>query len=397
MKRDAARGLKRLLAQGIVEDTERPRPMVAPDQEALVPIESIAVNITRRCNLRCAFCYNLGKPPASGVAELSVEEISSFLASVRTLLAAKPALVLLGGEPLLSGDKVISVAKAGRKLGMQSLVSTNGTFVTDDFARDARKAGLQVQVSLDGHDAALNDAVRGQGAFDRTVHGVKVLLRHKVHTILSMVCHEGNVHGLENYYQFARELGVNEARFIPLKPIGGGSEGTFRPVSVARLVRDAFRLFDRHPEYARLAGRDHLSIMAQVCRLSARRVSCGVGRQTFLLDADGTIYPCLNSDVAEFRAGNIRDPDFDFARVWRESHVLREVRRRTCIDGMNEDCAKCVLRYWCLGGCRGETYCRGGDLGGRSEDCEDLRKAMLETMWLVAQRPDLFKPSSIVC
>jgi radical SAM protein with 4Fe4S-binding SPASM domain len=212
-----------------------------------------------------------------------------------------------------------------------------------------------------------------------------------------MVCHEGNVRFLENYYQFARELGVNEARFIPLKQIGGGSNGTFRPVSTAKLVQNAFSLFDRHPEYARLAGRDYLSVMAQLCRLSARRVSCGVGRQAFLLDADGTIYPCLNTDLAEFRVGNIREPGFDFARVWRESQILREVRKRSCIDQMNADCAKCVLRYWCLGGCRGETHRRAGDFDARPEDCADLRSAILETMWLVAERPDLLPARPITC
>jgi radical SAM protein with 4Fe4S-binding SPASM domain len=168
-------------------------------------------------------------------------------------------------------------------------------------------------------------------------------------------------------------------------------------VSTARLVQDAFCLFDNHPEYVRLAGRDCLSIMAQICRLSVRRVSCGVGRQTFLLDADGSIYPCLNTDLAEFRVGNIRDPDFDFARVWRQSQVLHEVRQQSRIDQMNEDCAKCVLRYWCLGGCRGETYRHSRDLGARPENCADLRNAILQTMWLVAQRPDLLKGLSTAC
>lgn len=62
------------------------------------------------------------------------------------------------GEP----DERSTQFHLAQRQGFETLVSTNGTLVTDDFARQARDAGLQVQVSLDGHTAALNDAVRGR-------------------------------------------------------------------------------------------------------------------------------------------------------------------------------------------------------------------------------------------
>ena len=229
-QKDARVALKRLLAQGMVENMDLPAATVASEDQQVAAIENVAVNITRRCNLNCSFCYNLGKPVTSREVELSVSEVASFLKSVQGSLAPKPTLMLLGGEPLLVAEKVLAVAKAAGDLGIQVLVSTNGTLVTDDFARGARKTRLHVQVSLDGDKAALHDAVRGKGAFDRTIRGIKVLLRHKTYVILSMVCHEGNMSCLEDYYQLATELGVREARFIPLKRIGGAMEGTFRPV-----------------------------------------------------------------------------------------------------------------------------------------------------------------------
>jgi radical SAM protein with 4Fe4S-binding SPASM domain len=124
------------------------------------------------------------------------------------------------------------------------------------------------------------------------------------------------------------------------------------------------------------------------CRFSLRKASCGTGTQTFLLDATGDLYPCLNTNVPALRAGDIREPGFDFTRFWNDSPVLRAVRHETSVDGEAGACRDCVVKYWCLGGCRGETLQTQGALGERAWNCGEQRRAVLDMFWRLAGRPD---------
>lgn len=360
-------------------------------------IESVAINITRRCNLRCRFCYNLPHLTNDGSSELSAVEMIAFLRTLRPFLGRQPILTLMGGEPLLEPDKLLAVAEQGRRQHFTVLVSTNGTRVTEAFARQAAATGLQVQVSLDGPTATLHESVRGAGAYRQTLAGIETLVRHGAHTIVSMVCHRGNLAALEDFYRLALELDVREARFIPLKCLGGATDGAFTPVPMAEMLRHAFVLFTRHPEFLPLTGRDAFAIQANTCRYSTRRASCGTGLQTVLLDADGALYPCLNTNQPEFRIANLRDAGFDFRRTWLTSPVLQELRRRTVLHQPGHDHATCPVRYWCLGGCRGENHTLTGALDKRPPHCTELRRGIIEIFWMLAERPDLVKPSVKSC
>jgi len=387
-RRAARQVIESLGKRGIVAAGETAFPSPAHD-ETEIRLENVAVNLTSRCNLRCPCCYNLSRLSTSAHGELEPAEIIAFLDSVRPALSEQPTLAILGGEPLLRPDALVEVARCARSQGFAVQVSTNGVLVSAPFARRAAEIGLEVQVSLDGPTAAINGQLRPAGSFDQAVEGVRTLVEHGVDTTISMVCHQISLEHLEAYYELGLELGVNQVRFIPLKRIGGALDRQNMPVPTLEIVEKAKSLFDRRPEFIPLAGLDAFSILAGSCSCGIRRVSCGTGRQTVLLDADGSLYPCLNLNRPEFCLGNIRSSRFDFARLWAESPVLQQVRDRTGIDDAESACRSCTVRYWCLGGCRGENYAVSGRLNGRAPNCRDQRAAILEMMWILAERPEL--------
>lgn len=386
--------LKPLIQAGVLVDPNGPK----KDRALRTPgIQNIALNLTRRCNLRCRFCYNLDKLVSDEAGELSAREILNLLKSARRFTEKKPSLVILGGEPLVEPDKLLEVCAGAIRLGFTPLVSTNGTLVTDDFTRRARSLRLQVQVSLDGHTAELNDLVRGKGSFDRAVDGIRTLVQGGAYTIVSMVCHQGTLPYLEEFYDFCLRLGVNEARFIPLKQLGGAGESGFKPAPTTDIIHQTYTLLQRRPELLQLMGRDAFTILGNTCRFSTPRPSCGTGCQTFLLDSDGSLYPCLNTNLPEFRIANTCDPGFDFARVWHDSPVLGNIRRLSSVNQPCNDCSQCVVKHWCLGSCHGETHAVTGDMSRRSPNCADSRRAIIEMFWILAERPDLVKKADTIC
>jgi radical SAM protein with 4Fe4S-binding SPASM domain len=388
-RKEARRALKLFAARGVVTSGEEVG--ARPSANGAGRIENIAINVTRRCNLRCRFCYNLDCLVDSPEGELSLADTIDVLEASRPFWGDTVALSILGGEPLLAEDKTLGLLTYAERNGLVPIVSTNGTLVTPGFAKHASTHGAEMQVSIDGAFAETSDQVRGKGSFVRAVEGVKTLVEAGAQTILSMVCHQGNVAELEKFYELGLRLGVSEVRFIPLKRMGGADTSGFEPVPLGELITRAVSLFREHPEYKPLTGRDAFSIIASTCQYAVGRVSCGTGVQTFLLDANGDIYPCLNTNIDSLRVANVGDADFSFAKVWQESPVLQEVRRSTAICAKMNACRKCEVRHWCLGGCRGETLATRGDLRLNAWDCDEQKKAVLEVMWALSETPDIVR------
>jgi radical SAM protein with 4Fe4S-binding SPASM domain len=381
--RDAAEVLAALRQAGVVGSRR-----AKPPRER---IESLSVNVTNRCNLRCRFCYNADRAEAR--PELPAEAMIAALESVRRWTAEGAALALLGGEPLLEPEKTLALAAWGRKRGLRAIVSTNGLLVDEAFARSAAGMGLDVQVSIDGASPETHEAIRGTGTFGQAIRAVQTLVACGAHTIISLVFHAGNAREIPAYLRLARSLGAQEARFIPIKQVGAGA--AFSSADLAGVIRLVRETLLAEPRLRGSLGRDYFSILAQTCQSCALRQGCGTGSQTLVLDAGGTVYPCPNLAQREFAAGNVGETSL--RDIWLQSPVLREVRSRARVTAPGHACAECFVRHWCLGGCRGEAYAGTGRLEAPSVTCKQNRASVLEMMWTLAAHPELLRSGVKVC
>jgi hypothetical protein len=117
------------------------------------------VALTRRCNLRCVFCYaGCGKGPRShgrsanptgfGIPEpedsrapdMGTREVETILRRIRNQ-ARVPSVSFTGGEPTLRPDLTHLVRYAARDLGMRVNLITNGTRVDADLAAGSSRPG----------------------------------------------------------------------------------------------------------------------------------------------------------------------------------------------------------------------------------------------------------------
>ncbi|NBB83989.1 MAG: radical SAM protein, partial [Alphaproteobacteria bacterium] len=116
--------------------------------------------MTYGCNLRCVHC--LSSSGKRRPDELTTEESRRLIdewAEMRVFY-----INVGGGEPMSRPDFFELMDYAlGRGIGVK--FSTNGTLIDDDAADwIASRDYLDVQISIDGADAATNDPVRGAGS-----------------------------------------------------------------------------------------------------------------------------------------------------------------------------------------------------------------------------------------
>ncbi|MCA9695977.1 MAG: radical SAM protein, partial [Myxococcales bacterium] len=130
----------------------------------------LVLDVTRRCNLRCAMCRTWEDPRRD---ELSVPEIADLMRQLPRLTW----LDVTGGEVFLRRDAhalLTTIAARARALKILHY-PTNGWFTrrvveTCAALRERRpEVQLIVTVSIDG-PPALHDRIRGrEGAFDRAI------------------------------------------------------------------------------------------------------------------------------------------------------------------------------------------------------------------------------------
>lgn len=108
----------------------------------------LLAEITYRCPLHCAFCYNPTDYDKHTQNELDTKSWLSVLNQARDLGAAQ--LGISGGEPLLRDDIEIIVEEA-HQLGYYSNLITSGVGLTDKRIDAFKKGGLD-HIQLSMHD-----------------------------------------------------------------------------------------------------------------------------------------------------------------------------------------------------------------------------------------------------
>ena len=122
--------------------------------------------LTYACNLQCVHC--LSSSGQRDDRELTTVEAKQVLDELRAMQVFY--INIGGGEPMVRRDffelieYAVTPQKDGDGIGVK--FSTNGAFIDDVNARRlAAMDYLDIQISLDGIDAATNDAVRGVGSY----------------------------------------------------------------------------------------------------------------------------------------------------------------------------------------------------------------------------------------
>jgi len=374
--------LDHLKLKGLVEG-EEDEGDEKPKQET---IENVTINITNRCNLSCITCYN--QPMEHGQDLITSEDIDQLLSSLKELLGKKASFAVLGGEPLLRFNETLRSCLVARKYGLKSIISTNGTLLTPDMAKKLKKAGVDLQISLDGATAGTNDRIRGKGSFEKAKAAAALAVKKRVHAILSMVVCQENIHELEDFIKLGEAWGTKEVRFIPLKRIGKGESGPLTPPSLAELLRTTEKLITTNRQYRKKLLRDYFTILAFQCTICNIKSNCGTGLKTMFLDGDGWLYPCPNHCYPEFRFGHVQEDRERLKELWLDSPVLRGIREGYAVETV-QPCSGCHLRYWCAGGCRGESYAFFKETGKLTPNCRETKKAILEMMWILGDNPEL--------
>ncbi|MDR2801051.1 MAG: radical SAM protein, partial [Desulfovibrio sp.] len=178
-------------------------------------------NMTRRCNLRCVHCYAqaLDTRGTDAVSTAQGREIIDDLASY-----GAPVMLFSGGEPLVRADLVELAAYATGK-GMRAVISSNGTLISREKARELKQVGLSyVGVSIDGGEKTHDRFRRCAGAFAKALKGIENCQEEGLKVGLRFTINKGNAAEVPLLFDLIRERNIPRICFYHLVYAGRGSE-----------------------------------------------------------------------------------------------------------------------------------------------------------------------------
>jgi mycofactocin radical SAM maturase len=324
--------------------------------------------LTYACNLACRHC--LSSSGRRDPDELTTAEAKAVIDELERMQVFY--VNIGGGEPTIRGDfwELVDYATA-HHVGVK--FSTNGVRITAEVAErlaaSARGYGgvpqsgyIDVQISLDGATAEVNDAVRGEGSFATAVRAMENLASAGFPGFkLSVVCTRHNIPQLDAFKAIADRYGA-QLRLTRLRPSGRGADVWDELHPTAAQQRELYEWLLAHGEGV-LTGDSFFHLAGYGESLPGLNL-CGAGRVVCLIDPVGDVYACPFAIHDAFRAGNVREPG-GFAGVWRESELFQTLRG----PQSGGACAACSAYDSCRGGCMAAKFFTGLPLDGPDPEC----------------------------
>lgn len=301
---------------------------------------SLELEFTRKCNLRCIYCYSAAGEPEED--EMSLGDIKSAIAQARDL-GAKKIILLGGGEPLVYEglDEVVAYISS---LGLQQVLFTNGTLMTEKTACFLRDNRVSVVIKSNSMKPEVQDELAGvEGSFIRIRKGLEHLVNagypggDVMLGIQTVICRQ-NLGELPAMWEWARRQG-----FVPYFEVltnqgrAKNRTGLAVPHHEIRTVFEGLETIDKNN--FGVAWHSHPTIAAFSCK--RHLYSC-------LVNSRGFVQPCTGVDmpVGNIREKNLRD-------ILSESPVIEDLRN--IYDRIEGECGRCDHRFECYG-CRGNAY-----------------------------------------
>jgi radical SAM protein with 4Fe4S-binding SPASM domain len=311
---------------------------------------SLDLELTKKCNLKCIYCYADGGNADPG--ELSLDEIFNAVDQAKALGAKK--VTLTGGEPL-THKHFFDVAEYIRGAGLFVSLYTNGTLITPKMAGRLAELDIFPCVKLDAMELGIQDALAGvEGAFEGIIRGIEHLrevgygkeYQMNINTVITRL----NYENLPEVWEWARENNI-QPMFLRLGPKGRAKESDALAVNASKL-KELFETLSKIDRDFDEYWEPSTPFCGRGC--NKQYISCYVG-------SSGVVQPCTGVDIP---GGNIREKNL--AEILESSEVFQIARNME--KNIKGACGVCEHQNICYG-CRGLAFYMSGDFAGPDPLC----------------------------
>ena len=317
--------------------------------------------VSGACNMRCGYCFYRdvsSRRERENLGRMTGETLETLVRRAMNYADGSVSFAFQGGEPTLAGldffETLMRLEKKynSRNIAVSNSVQTNGYDVPDAMIRFFAENSFLIGVSLDGdretHDLMRVDAA-GKGTWERIRGAIERMREAGCMVNILTVVNRHVARRPREIWKALSEYGY--LQFIPcLDDLDGGpSPHSLTAEDYGPFLIETFALY----EAAWRAGKpvsvrnfdNYLGML-----LGQPPENCAMGGQCgvyYLIEADGSVYPCDFYVLDEYRMGNVRESSFHKLAASPVGTAFRAASHP-----VDPACARCEYLALCRGGCR---------------------------------------------
>lgn len=351
------------------------------------PLSLLIKPASGSCNMACRYCFYADETEKRSVplmGKMSRETLRQIVDRAFAYADGDCTFSFQGGEPTLAGlsffrdlAEYVESHPNPKKIRVHYSIQTNGYALNEDWAKWFAQHRVLVGVSLDGpkdiHDRLRKDR-SGEGTFQKVMQFIRLLEKHKVDFNILTVVSAANARHASQLYSFFQKEGFRYQQYIecldPLGEVPGGHEYSLTPQRYETFLKTIFDAWYQdmkagHYVYNRYFENLMMILTRQVPESCSLRGSC---LPQWVIEADGSVYPCDFYALDEWKLGNILEQSFaELEEARKASGFIQQSCR------LPEDCKECRWLQLCRNGCRRNREPVTADSTGKNVFCEAYR------------------------
>ena len=331
----------------------------------------LTVFLTRRCNLRCSFCFypvrkessqvgrdkkhtefsngvNLSSDADKDMTELNLDEIKKISSSIGRLLW----LAFSGGEIFLRKD-LVEITRAFYEKNKPAIIlfPTNGILTEiikekiEAILKYSGKSIIVVKLSLDGTEYA-HDSIRGKGSFQKTMQTYNalggLLERYPNFELgINTVFCSANQDNMDSLIEFINKLDNIKTHTVSLIR-GKVSDESLKNIDINKYHRTLKKMESNlrnrtsgiyRFKGARLkAAQDILQrrLIHETLIQKRQLIPCYAGRLNLVLTESGDVYPCESFTM---NIGNVKNYGYNLKSLLKTEQaekIIHSIQNNNC-------------------------------------------------------------------
>jgi radical SAM protein with 4Fe4S-binding SPASM domain len=290
----------------------------------------------------------------------------------------KADISITGGEPFIRKDlfEFLTYLNDMEEIARIDLLC-NGTLITEKVANRLKefKKITRVQVSLDGATANTHDQIRGSGAFEKALRGIRILNSREFDIKVMFTLQRANMQEIPDLIDLALKENISGLTIERLVPTGSAQDmnnAVLKPDElrgVFQSISDRADTEFEHGSNLRILKYRPLWIIIDPHRAKPGAntptylelgASCSIGLDGLCILADATVLACRRLPIP---IGNLKVDSIE--KIWHQSDLLWNIRNKRNLKGK---CHSCEFIPRC-GGCRAIAYAVTGDYLAEDPQC----------------------------
>ncbi len=351
----------------------------------------LLAEITYRCPLHCAFCYNPTDYVTHTQDELSTEQWLKVLRDARKMGALQ--LGISGGEPLLRDDIEEIVAEAG-SLGYYSNLITSGVGLTEKRIAEFKRGGLDhIQLSMHDITKDINNFITDTNTFELKKKVAAMIKEYDYPMVLNVVIHRYNIEHIGEILEMAEQIGANYVELANTQYYGWSLINRAQLMPTKEQLEKAEAITNKFREKV---GNKMKIFFVVPDYYADRPKKCmnGWGEVFMIVTANGDVLPCHSArSLPGLQFPNVKDGT-SVEWIWNESPAFNKYRGD---DWMKEPCRSCDEKEKDLGGCRCQAFLLSGDAEAADPVCtKSPHRHLIDQAIADAQNPVVVNEHPII-